>query len=291
MKNTKKLISIYLIALFAFLSIACSTRTIALFTLFNSDTMHFKKGLLFPISAISVVAAAFLFLSFFVLAPRKYKLAPNCSALQTFIPSGMISVAFLFMAFSMFYGYNGQATLNSPIAAFVHYIPLILTALAVLSCLFFFITLMFTKRVSSTKAAFGLCTVIFVALYGIYLYFSKDIHPTNSPNKTIDEMAYFATALFLIYETRIFLGRDLWTPYISFGMISALLTGYSAIPALIIYFSNGTVISDSITENVLTATLFIYITVKMLLTLKFSVNSYAEICRLKYDFIIPHLMQ
>lgn len=277
MRNTKKLIDTCLITLLIFATGCSVLRSIALFTSFNDKTMHFD-GILFTLSAALVFAAALFFLTFLVLAPKKYRLAPDCSSPHIFISSGILAISLLFISFSMFVrAYTSRGTSHSGISVVIQYIPIALALLSILSAAFLFLNIMSSKRMDNLKAALGMCAVIFFALYGIYLYFNKGIHPTNSPNKIIDQMAYFSAAIFFLFETRIALGRDLWKPYIAFGLISALITGYSSIPALIYYFVNGASISDSITETVLTLTLFIYICVKIILTRKLPDDS---ICKM-----------
>ena len=266
MKNTKKLIDMLIIALFVFLGASCALRAVALFNSFNTETMHFDNSATFTLSAIFTVAASLLFLSTLIIVPNGYKLAPDCSAPALFIPSGIVSVAFLFMASDMFMrAYTHRVPTASVAEQIIKYIPLALAIFALLSAASFFLNIILAKRTSSAKAILGMCTVVFLALYGAYLYFNKETHPTNSPNKIADQMAYFFSAIFFLFETRIALSRDAWKPYIAFGFISAFLTGYSAIPALIYYFGKGISISDSITETVLTLTIFLYVLTKLLL--------------------------
>ena len=78
-------------------------------------------------------------------------------------------------------------------------------------------------------------------------------------------MAYLASAIFFLYESRISLGRDRWRLYISFGLASGLLCCYSAIPSLITYFVKGEIISDSLAETLLTLSLAVFIISKLML--------------------------
>lgn len=269
MKNTKKLIDTCIIALFVAICACCALRCVALFTSFNAKTMHFDGSATFMISAVLATLAICLFFAPLVFIPKKYALAPNCFSVWAFIPSGILSISLLFMSYTMFMRYKSTAIYAEEIIEkIIQYIPSALAILALLAAAFFFLNIMIAKRTGSAKAYLGMCTVVFLALYGAYLYFSKEIHPTNSPNKIIDQMAFFSSALFFLYETRIALGRDMWKPYISFGLMASLLTAYSAIPALIYYFVDGESISNSVTENVLTLTLFIYITARLLMTRK-----------------------
>jgi hypothetical protein len=79
-------------------------------------------------------------------------------------------------------------------------------------------------------------------------------------------MAYLFSAIFFVYETRITLGRALWKPYIIFGLITASLCAYSAIPSIILYIARGEILSLSITESILTLTLFIFSLSRVCLT-------------------------
>jgi hypothetical protein len=105
-----------------------------------------------------------------------------------------------------------------------------------------------------------------MGLYAGHLFFS-DALPINAPNKAVDQLSYLAVSIFFLYETRISLGRAKWRLYLTFGLIAVALTAYSAIPAIIFYFQSGGVVSRSLTENVLTLSLGIYIASRLTLTL------------------------
>ena len=105
------------------------------------------------------------------------------------------------------------------------------------------------------------------------LFYNTSVHPTNSPNKITDQMAFVSAAIFFLYEARIPLGRAQWRPYVAFGLIATLLTAFSAIPSLIVYAYNGYIVSDSIIENLLTIALSIFILSKVLQTGKLTVNA------------------
>ena len=231
--------------------------------------MHFDGSKAFLISAIVVTAASILSFSCIFAIPKGFKLAPDNSSVTSFVPSGVLSVALLFMAFYMMSKMQGDPVSSSTlIGSIIYYLPSVLALLAILSAVYFLLSIMNSKRISNSKAILGMTTVIFLVLYGVYLYFNKSVHPTNSPNKIVDQMAYFFAAVFFLFETRNFLGRDAWRAYIPLGLITSLLCGYSGLPSLILYFANGTLVSDSINETVLTLALFIYVTWKVILTLR-----------------------
>ena len=152
----------------------------------------------------------------------------------------------------------------------IYYLPYLIAVFSLLAATFFLLGIMNTKRISNLTAVFGICAIIFFALYGAYLYFNRSIHPINSPNKVINQMAYLSAAIFLLFETRISLGRDLWSPYVSFGLISSLLCGYSAFPSMIFYFAGRDIkfVADGIEECVVAFALFIFIIVKLLIAMR-----------------------
>ena len=117
---------------------------------------------------------------------------------------------------------------------------------------------------SSPRAYLGICTVAFLSLFAIYVYFVDEL-PINSPGKILEQMVYLFAAVFFLYETRLSMGREKWRPYIAFGFISALIAAYSSIPSLIYYFATDFRISGSIYEMALTVTLFFFILSRILL--------------------------
>ena len=156
-----------------------------------------------------------------------------------------------------------------------------LVVLGIFAIVHFIMTAILTEASSALRAGLGLCAVSFLALYAAYLYFSAEL-PINSPNKIVDQMAYLFAAVFILYEVRISLGREIWGAYVTFGLISALLTAYSAIPSLICYFAKGQTVSNSIYETALTLALFIFILARLALALRLPKDKESEfIARLK----------
>ena len=98
------------------------------------------------------------------------------------------------------------------------------------------------------------------------MYFDKHMHPTNSPVKIVDMLAYLFAAIFFLYESRINLGRPLWRPYVVFGLTATLLTAYSSIPTIIYYAVNNEFVSDSVYACVLTLTISLFIIARVFLT-------------------------
>jgi hypothetical protein len=142
---------------------------------------------------------------------------------------------------------------------------IIIGFLAILSTAHFILASITTAVSSERRADFGIITVLFLALYAAYLYFDSSL-PINSPIKIVDEMTYISSALFFLYETRISIGREKWPRYTALGFVTMILTAYSSLPALITYIADGTTVSNSIFETVLTLTIFLFVLSRLALS-------------------------
>ncbi len=262
MKKAKKPIDLYLITLFLLGGAAVVLRTVACFFEWNGVTMHFDDKVCITLGNVLVILAILLFSSHFILAKKGDNLIASSKSSMTYIPSGMVSVALLFMSIEKLVGMKNPYISEN---AVLSVLSVIIAILGIASALSFFLTIFIQKNENIYKASFNMAVVAFLAIYAAYLYFNKESHPTNSPAKIVDMMAYLFAAMFFLYEARISLGRALWRPYTVFGLAASLFTAYSAIPALIYYTFSGVCISDSIYESALTLSLFVFITARVLL--------------------------
>jgi hypothetical protein len=176
----------------------------------------------------------------------------------------MISVALLFLAKELFERSRSTDPSISAEVSLPSTVALICAALAILSIAGFFIYVFVREHHSERRALFGIAITAFLILYAVYLYFNKEL-PLNSPNKLVDQIAYVFAAIFFLFETRISLGRESLGGYRAFGYCAALLTAYSAIPSLAVFFIKGEIISNSIYETVVTFTLLIFTVSRLLL--------------------------
>lgn len=261
MKTLRK-IDMYIIPLI-FASIAgIILRTYALFTSFNSTTMHYDNKIAIGFAVGIVVISVIGFMSYLFLGEKEADLIAKSGNAASFIPAGIVSTALLFMGVKNFgLAFSGGLPDNRLPA-----LAILSAILALLSVGSFFLSIFIEKNLNNYKASFSLSIVFFLAIYACMLFFNTSIHPTNSPNKIIDQMAYVSAAIFFLYEARIPLGRTQWRPYVAFGLIATLLTAFSAIPSLIVYAYNGYIVSDSIIESLLTLALSIFIFSKVLQT-------------------------
>lgn len=254
MKNSQRHLKIYSAVLFLALICASVLRTLALFYSFDFASGYFEDKLLISIATAVVVAMAVFALSYIPLA-KKTRLVASFDNMATYIPSGLVAVALLTISAHLFIS-SGAGIRSTPTK--------ILAILAMISVAHFLYNTLSVKKENMTRAYFSLVTISFLAGYVAYLYFDGSM-PLNSPNRVVDIMAYLFAALFFLYEARISLGRDCWRAYIAFGLTAAMLMGYSSVPAIILYFARGALISNSIAEVALSFTLFIFIVARLLL--------------------------
>ncbi len=258
-----KLIDLYTIFLCLFGVVAAALRTIACLTSFDTVTMHFEGKLLITLANTAVIVCLAIFAGCFFAQPKDYSPVASNDNGATYIPAGLVSVAMLFMAADRSVSIRRQEYIGNPI---LKDLAAVVVILAIVSAISFFVTVFVGRNESVCKAAFCIGLVLFLCVYTVYLYFNRSVHPTNSPIKIVDQLAYLSSAVFFLYETRIALGYPKWRPYVATGFAAALLTAYSALPSLIVYLLRGYSLSDSLFETVLTLTLCAYITSRVLLT-------------------------
>ena len=237
-------------------------RTYALLASFNAISMHFDDKTAIGFAGGIVIVAIAGFLSYLFLGDKETSLIARSDNAASYIPAGIVCTALLFMGVR-----NIEMGIDGYPEGILRTLSLVSAILAFLSVGSFFISIFVEKNESLVKAAFSLSIVFFLAVYATFLFFNRQTHPTNSPNKVIDQMAYISSAIFFLFESRIPLGRAKWRPYVAFGLIATLLTAYSAIPSIIVYLlTGGYLVSESIFENALSLALSLFIFSKVIQT-------------------------
>lgn len=264
-----KLIDVYIITLIFGAIISVVLRSYALLFELDLITKQFS-GSIHLIGDGIVLLAILFFCAYFFLKKEKEDLIEKNDNAASFIPAGIVSTAMLFMGVDLLRGMNDYSL------SVLRNLSMWSAIFAFISIGSFFLSIFIEQKNDLYKSAFSICTVIFLALYACFLYFNKAEHPTNSPVKIVDQLAYLLSAAFFLYESRIPLGRAKWRGYVAFGLMAALMCYYSAIPSLVFYVSEGYVISESLIESVLTLTLAIFITSKVFQTKNLTPNTECE---------------
>lgn len=255
---------------------AVSSSILRLFALINDFdrlTMQYSSSIAATVADWIVIISTICFGAYLFLKKDQDALIEKNDNAASFIPSGIVSTALLFMGVNLFKeAANHYTALLQPISVLA-------AILAFLSVGAFFLTILINQENNLIRASFSISIVIFLALYSCYLYFNREVHPTNSPNKVVDQMAYLFSAAFFLYESRIAIGRAKWRGYVAFGFMAALCCIYSSLPALVYYSLERYSIADSLFESVLTLALAIYITSKVLQTKRLTPDAECETAR------------
>ena len=279
MKNKAKLFGIHLPVFIFLLITAVTLKTVGVIAFFKEG--YFTNKVIGGASILTLGVGALFFLLYIIMARKDIKLIPSFSSPANYIPSALVGVAMLILTLHFLPKVNAlleyvskllslrfqySVEVDIPPTAIIQLLICIVIAISgILSVAYFVLNCVFIRTVSVRRARLGIAVIIFLAAYTAYIYFDNSFS-MNSPIKVANEMAYLFSAVFFLFEVRLSLGREKWRHYIAFGFIASMLTAYSSIPVLIRYFIDGTLLSCSVEESVLTLTLFVFITAKLLLT-------------------------
>ena len=263
-KNTKR--SAILILITLLFSIATVIlRTIAALKDLEDNLIYYGKSGLSTASAIVMFAGSILLLTL-SFSLKKEQLRAKFTSSLAYIPTGIVAAVLLLFTTAMFSKHLELDELSSmiPAASTASTFALVVSILAVLSAIHFTLNAFIPERHAKLRAYFAIGTLLLMASYAAYLYFNTS-EPINSTNKLTEQMAYLFAALFLLFETRISLGREMWRAYAAFGSVAALLTASAGIPSMIFYLAKGAPLTHTIESAVLLTALFIFIFLKLCL--------------------------
>ena len=252
----------YLPVLAVVTPIAIVLRTIACLLNFSFESHYFTQKPVFYAANYLVVAAVIFFLSYPIFTKSTKSYIASFSTPATYVPAGICGAAVLFFGVNLITAKQPpKSALN---AAIVGPLQTAVGIIAVVAVSYFILNAFITSPPSVLRSAAGCISVLTVSLYAAYLYFDTTL-PMNAPNKIVDQTAFLSCALFLLYETRISLGRGKWRLYPAFGLISALLCAYSSVPALIVYIVRSELISRSLYENIFIFSMGLFVTFRLIL--------------------------
>ena len=262
MKIRDKRLGVFIIALAALTAAAVALRTVACFGDFDSASFRFRDGTLFTVSTACLAACVLLAVCYVLFGVPRRELISDMHGILTSSASALAAVGFVFLGFELFGELFSGAGIGRWLIVFAAAFS------AVLSTVYFFLVPFLGKRYSEIRSYAGLAVLVCLGTYALYLFTDASM-PINAPSKIIDQLAYAMAGLFFLGEIRLSLGREAWVSYVFFGMIAASVCAYSSIPSLIIYFTGTTaegapiLLSRSITESVLTAALFLFISIRV----------------------------
>lgn len=260
MKLLKTRHGIYMPAFLLLTALAVLLRTVALLLGYDPVTGYYLDRTLGQIADISAAVGVLLLMTY-AIPHRKDKGAPiDTLSPAAYIPAGIAAAALPFLARHLI-----TVTEQKNVALTVKVSALLAAVLALPAAVFFLLTVLLDKKESRLRAELGMLSALCLAAYAAYLYFNTDL-PINAPSKLTEQCTYLAAAIFLLYETRISLGREYRPLYVSFAFVTAHLTAYTSLPALLLYFLRGTAPTESLPALVLTFALFLLLLARLILT-------------------------
>lgn len=264
MKNSRSRLVIYLPIVLALVLLCVTMRTIAMLTSLNFSTGYYSDKLIIGIGDWVNVAAVIFSLSYLATGRKEAKLVGSYEGPLTYIPSAAVSIALLFLIPELI---SRFATLRESardgvwtIASLSAIITIILSIVAVIA---FFLTVLRISRHDIPRAAVQIGAVLFFVVYAAFIYFDNEM-PINSPGRITDITAYLLFAIFMLYETRLSMGREVRAAYNAFGLSALAVTAYSAIPSIITYLARGEIVSHSIGETVVTLTMLLFVLLRLI---------------------------
>ena len=280
MNTNSKRLGIYILLMLAIGLVSAALRTVACLYDLDYEIGHFYNSAT-ATAASMVLWIGVIALFTYLLISTGVSLRPSFTSPLSYVPTGITAVALLFLgarlvmdcdykalgsAFSdLTHGRGIQEIFLGALQLIGSAMPIILALLAVAATVHLFLGGYITREESVARGYFAVGTVIFLALYVTYLHLQKGVQ-INAPIKLYDQMAYLFSALFFLYEARISLGREKWGLYAAFGLAASALCLHSSIPALITYAARGELISASLEESLVTLSLFLFITTRLVVT-------------------------
>lgn len=263
-KNSRRL-GVFIIIISAITLSAIVLRTLALYNSFDVDTGYFKDSLIINIAS-AVMASAVLFTIIFSFALEKVNLSATFDSPHTYIPLGVLGVSMLALFFRLFISADVMSIIGGTINI-ESVLSLLSAVFAIIAIIHLFMTTFYTASQVKLRAYFATGAIIFYALFATAMYFDSS-SAMNAHIKVTDQMAVLFTAVFMLYEARISLGRERWRGYIGSGLIAFATAAYASIPNLIIYFARATTLSLSIETTVFIAAVALFIISRLILTTK-----------------------
>ena len=285
--NKKSILNrIYLPIMCLAVALSVSLRLAAMLTDYDLKVGYFNEKALITAASVAVVCGSVLLFTYAFVGNRSEKLIATFTTPSTYVPSAIIITALIFFAtkayarikdFELAFpaGIDREDAARYVSQNLSFYVTALLVPLALLAAVYFILNATVAERYSVARAAFGVCTVLFLAIYASFLYFDTTM-AINAPNKIVDQMAFIFASLFFLYEIRISLARECWHLYIAFGFIAATLGAYSSIPSIVMFFVKDTVISHSLEETLLMLCITLFIASRLVLACKLNPDRESE---------------
>lgn len=225
----------------------------------------FTERTLADAGGICIIVAVFVALLYLPCCSKdkSYILTHNAASLVW--SSGVVAIALVSLALDLFEraAHSTPATL-SPAGIYLSYGCALLTPIAIA----FFLTQSAAPTAKSKWRALLAClTTLFFGLYVVTLSLDTDL-PIHAPTKIADQFAYLAVGLCLLGEARFALDRYLRGYHVVTTLIATLLTGFTAIPAMLAWLIKRQSHALFFSQTVVTLALFFFVFFRLISILR-----------------------
>ena len=239
-------------------------RSVACLRDMDYSTGFFGGSLTATVANWAMLLVVAVLLSALIIKVEKPSLRPSFSGPLTYLPSGVLAIALLFLSIEilqyvheplyLLFEYGFKAIKLSAVALAVSLLAALLALVAVAYCA---ASVLISEPRNILRANLGMFAALFFAIYAAFLFFRGGAS-INQPQRVLTEITVLAAAIFFLEETRVSLGRERWRAYFVFGGITALLSFYNCVPALILYAFKGELLTSGIAELMLAPALLLF---------------------------------
>ena len=241
-------------------------RTVACLFELDYKTGLFAGSTLSKVSGYTVAAVTILLLLLLAVKIEVTERRASFRGPLTYLPSGVLATALVLSAVNLIEysaGELGNIFTRALLSRFDCLTALLVAVLALCGAGYCIASALIPTVRCSLRANLGMLAALGLAAFTVHLFFRTET-PINNPAKVADEIAFLSAALFMLSETRVSLGRARWKDYFIFGAVSAVLSGYASLPALVTYITRGEVISASIQQSLLLFAFMLFSVLKLI---------------------------
>ncbi len=270
MNSNSKILNRYIIAMMICTAMAVMMKTAAALGEIPRLNEIISGEMLERIANLLIVCTSVTMLTY-PIGASKIAPQPSFDTPGTYVPSGLLGCSMIFLGIRALatavnsgrYPLLSRQTIAEAPARIIA-IPIFILSLG--AAVHFFLNCYHTDGPSELRAGFSMGTSAFLALYAILTYLDSTV-PIIDTGKIVNQMAFLLAAVFFLYESRISLGREMWRAYATFGLVAVPVTAYASITPMVIYYTDGVLLSSSdsascftsVEQYVMLFALFVYI--------------------------------
>ncbi|MBE6538089.1 MAG: hypothetical protein E7671_01315 [Ruminococcaceae bacterium] len=265
MERSYKYLSRYAAAFAVLAIVGIVLRTLALYTVYDSEIGYYRSGALLPMlfnAMIIPTIIGVISMLFFLPRSAEKKLALSAGTLSLRIAAAFALVTSAVPAFYVFLGMMGDTVLYSvPTVGTGAVIDAFTMIFGVLSVIYFALVIAKKTDRGEGHVYFGYAVILFILMILAKTYF--DFNTTmNSPNKLLLQITLMSVMLYFLLELRFSLGNAAPRAYSAVSLVSFCLTAVCSVPGIIAYFAGIFIKEEYLVYHIAVLGFGIYIAVR-----------------------------